>query len=119
MTKWLLPLTMGMALVGILVFLSSHQLGAASQYAAIGSFVVAFAGLGLSLWSLRRKARGGETGEASRPDPVAGSAVPLAAPAASTTWNVTGIDSNMVNNPQKEVYIGSEYGPKPRKKRKR
>ncbi len=114
-TKWLLPLTMGAMLVSIVAFLATRQLGAASQYAAIGSFVVAFVGLGLSLWTTQRRATRADEPAETQPD----LAVPSGStPAAYSSYTVTGYHSPMIVHPEKEVHIGSMYGPDPGRTRK-
>ncbi|MEU8365874.1 hypothetical protein [Micromonospora tulbaghiae] len=117
MKKRVLPLTMGAMLVVVVVFLATRQLTAASQYAAIGGFLVAFAGLGLSVWRQRQDTGADET-EDARPNTVAAPFTSTeAVPAAGTT--VIGSHNNVIDRPKRKVKIHTVYGPDPDRKRRR
>ncbi|QLQ38474.1 hypothetical protein [Micromonospora robiginosa] len=104
MTKWVLPLVMGAASVGVVVFLANRELMAASQYAAIGGFLVTFATFGRNLW---REWRGADAEKPEGPRP---------APSTRTSWTIGGTGNNVIVKPKKKVNIHTAYGPDPDRK---
>ncbi|MCI4063300.1 hypothetical protein MRQ36_12240 [Micromonospora sp. R77] len=119
MTKWWLPLTLAAVLVGALVFLASRELGAADEYAGVGSFVIAFIGLGLSLWTMRRAPAPDRTG--TRNDALPGGPGADLAPTAVAGGLMIGTmhneGSNVILQPQQEVHVeGPVYRPVERRR---